>query len=122
MAGVCNIGYSTRLLKKSSAIERSNKGSFRSESILALSVQSQIGALELDLPPTPDRRALLAHTLITSLTYSVTIYAHTEHFLTSDRGGGQLAMMWGTTSSTNGSNTRGEPGRARRTALSHLRA
>ena len=32
-----------------------------------------------------------------------------------------LAMMWGTTSSTNGSNTRGEPGRARRTALSHLR-
>ena len=31
MAGVCNIGYSTRLLKKSSAIERSNKGGFRSE-------------------------------------------------------------------------------------------
>ena len=30
--------------------------------------------------------------------------------------------MWGTTSSTNGSNIRGEPGRARRTALSHLRA
>ena len=31
MARVCNIGYSTRLLKKSSAIERSNKGGFRSE-------------------------------------------------------------------------------------------
>ena len=33
-----------------------------------------------------------------------------------------INTMWGSTSSTNGSNTRGEPGRARRTALSLLRA
>ena len=51
MAGVCNIGYSTRLLKKSSAIERSNKGGFRSGVPFTDSFKSQIAALELDLPP-----------------------------------------------------------------------
>ena len=61
MARVCNIGYSTRLLKKSSAIERPNKGGFRSESILALSVQSHIGALELDLPQL--QRVMTGHTV-----------------------------------------------------------
>ena len=51
MAGVRNMDNRTRLLKESSAIERSNKGGFRSGSILALSPKSQVGTLELDLPP-----------------------------------------------------------------------
>ena len=54
MAGVCNIGYSTRLLKKSSAIERSNKGGFRSRCSFTDSFKSQIAALELDLPQTSE--------------------------------------------------------------------
>ncbi len=47
-------GYGTRLLKKSSAIERSNKGGFRSGVPFTDSFKSQIAALELDLPQTSE--------------------------------------------------------------------
>ena len=54
LSGACNICYRNRLLKVNSAIERSNKGGFRSRCSFTDSFKSQIAALELDLPQTSE--------------------------------------------------------------------
>ena len=52
MARGSNFCCRSRALKKSSGIERPNKGGFRSGRVFADSPQSQTDALELDLPST----------------------------------------------------------------------